>query len=81
LADQILVFVSPEHAKTIVWKNDIAARPDGDDGDFVEDDGQNESYDRFFSFTVEKTAEQEESVLMRLGFEVNTRSLVVVRIY
>ena len=87
LADQILVFVSPEHAQSIKWKdgigepgsitNELDEDSDNDDEDSddndedSDDDEENMSSDdeRVYDFSVEKTAEQEESVKMRVGFE------------
>jgi len=75
LADQLLVFVSPEHANSIVWKTAPAVKDDastfeGEDDEDMDDDPF--SSDRIFDFAVEKTAEQDEDVLMRPGFEVRS---------
>jgi len=77
LTDQLLVFVSPEHAESFVWKNAPAVKDDtsmfeGEDDEDSDDDPF--SSDCIFDFTVEKTAEQNEGVSMRPGFEV--RSLI-----
>jgi hypothetical protein len=85
LTDQLLAFVSPEHAKAIVWKSDVVAQPDEDDSESAgsnsdsDDSDDDESHDRFFEFSVDKTAEQEEGVVMRRGFEVRTCVPLVLR--
>jgi hypothetical protein len=60
ICDQVLVFISSEHAETLVW------------GDEDEDDTDtdNEESDRLFTFEVAKTNEQEENVSIRPGFQV-----------
>lgn len=66
ISDQILCFISPEQAHTIVWN----------DRDELKDaamDVDNEDSDRLFTFEVAKTNEQEENVTVRPGFRVRAR--------
>ena len=60
ICDQVTVLISSEHAKTLVWGDDNEDDPDQ----------ENEESDRFFSFEVATTKEQEENVSARPGFEV-----------
>jgi len=73
LADQLLVFVSPEHTNLIARGNAPAAKVyastlGGEDDEDMDDDPF--SGDSIFDFAVEKTADQDEGVRMRPGFEV-----------
>jgi len=78
LTDQVFVFVSPEHAGSIVWKDsaveakDVAMFED-DDANGDDDDMHDDLFSsgRFFSFSVEKTDEQEEDVKMKPGFKAS----------
>jgi len=77
LTDQLLVFVSQEHANSIIWSDTRieadAATMTGDDDDDDEDDDHDTQFssDRIFAFSVKETAEHEEDVTMRPGFEVS----------
>ncbi|KAH7105368.1 hypothetical protein BKA62DRAFT_689447 [Auriculariales sp. MPI-PUGE-AT-0066] len=77
LADQLLVFVSPEDAKSIIWQESTTTLDEWsiDEGD--QDDGDDNifSSDRIFDFSVEKTAEQDEDVRTRPGFQVPHQSI------
>ncbi|KAF9228244.1 hypothetical protein BS17DRAFT_877588 [Gyrodon lividus] len=61
MCDQVIALISPEHANSIVWN-------EHNSNDELYDSDQDES-DRVFSFGVEKTNEQEESVSVRKGFK------------
>ena len=63
IADQTMCLISPEHAQKMVWKE---AAVEDDNADLDED------ADRFFTFEVAKTNEQEEDVAVRPGIRVGT---------
>ncbi|KAL1696787.1 hypothetical protein GGG16DRAFT_43139 [Schizophyllum commune] len=63
IADQTMCLISPEHAQQMVWKE---AAVEDDNVDLDED------ADRFFTFEVAKTNEQEEDVAVRPGIRVGT---------
>ncbi|KAI0959615.1 hypothetical protein AcW1_004397 [Taiwanofungus camphoratus] len=65
IADQIVALISEEDAMKIVWKQET----EDDPIDLDEDDS-----DRMFTFEVEKTLEQEESVVARPGFSIKLPS-------
>ncbi|KAF7978535.1 hypothetical protein HWV62_45432 [Athelia sp. TMB] len=67
ICDQITALISPEHAKTLVWKEE--------EDDAMVLDGENEQSDRLFSFEVAKTSEQEETVTIRTGFQMTSRNI------
>lgn len=75
LTDQLLVFVSPEHANSITWKDAPVAKDDGSSFGGADDEDTDDdlfSSNRIYEFAVEKTAEQNEDIQMRPGFEVGT---------
>ncbi|KAF7982845.1 hypothetical protein HWV62_25812 [Athelia sp. TMB] len=67
ICDQTMALISPEHAKTLVWKEE--------EDDVMDLDRENEQSDRLFSFEVAKTSEQEESVTIRTGFQMMSRNI------
>ncbi|EJD48573.1 hypothetical protein AURDEDRAFT_183459 [Auricularia subglabra TFB-10046 SS5] len=79
LTDQILVFVSPEHAQNIVWKDSVpqVMSDAGDDDDDLDDDDDIFSSDRVFDFSVEKKAEQDEGVQVRAGFRLAHKAMAM----
>ncbi|KAL1691225.1 hypothetical protein GGG16DRAFT_113392 [Schizophyllum commune] len=80
IADQTMCLISPEHAQKLVW-NEAAAEEDEDEDDVMSlDEDGDEEEDRFFSFEVAKTNEQEEDVTVRPGFKMHSRALEMPRI-
>ncbi|KAH7105371.1 hypothetical protein BKA62DRAFT_689459 [Auriculariales sp. MPI-PUGE-AT-0066] len=80
LADQLLVLISRNDAKSIDWKEP----PTESDYDYVDAIGEGDSdsddifsSDRIFDFEVEKTAEEEEDVKIRSGFEIKHPSIML----
>ncbi|KAL1684093.1 hypothetical protein EV122DRAFT_200466 [Schizophyllum commune] len=67
IADQTLCLLSPEHAQHLIWKEAVVEEP----VDF------DESGDRFFTFEVAKTNEQEENVEVRPGIQVSVSSRTI----
>ncbi|KAF8261846.1 hypothetical protein EI94DRAFT_1705222 [Lactarius quietus] len=73
-----------EHSKALVWGNEDNDKADeecDDDDDEDEDDdastdSENTDPDRFISFQVAKTKDQEENVSVRAGFVVNFALLI-----
>ncbi|EJF62764.1 hypothetical protein DICSQDRAFT_57253 [Dichomitus squalens LYAD-421 SS1] len=63
ICDQVICFMSDEHANAIIWR--------GDDPDSDQESLDDEDADRLFTFEVSKTNEQEEGVTVRPGFEVS----------
>ncbi|KAI9455148.1 hypothetical protein BJY52DRAFT_1427134 [Lactarius psammicola] len=80
LCDQLVCLISSEHSRALVWgsdDNDKADEEGGDDGDdSTSTDSEKTDSDRFFSFKVAKTRDQEENVAVRAGFVMNTPLLV-----
>jgi len=68
MTDQVVAMISPEHASKLVWNS---AEEDAMD---IED--EEEDSDRLVVFEVKKTVEQEETVSVRLGYEVCYRHLL-----
>ncbi|KAG8992268.1 hypothetical protein FRB94_011740 [Tulasnella sp. JGI-2019a] len=69
LTDQIHALVSPEHAATLVCNQDDSDSDDEEEtGAASESDSDGESDDRFFTFEVAKTHEQEEDAQIHAGF-------------
>ena len=62
IVDQLYCLISPDHASSLVWTEDIQEELEID-----EDDNQ---ADRLFTFEVTKTNEQEEDVVSRPGILV-----------
>lgn len=69
IVDQLYCLISSDHASSIVWTGDVQEELGVDD-----DDDDDDRVDRFFTFEVTKTSEQEESVTSRPGIMVR-RSL------
>lgn len=67
IADQTMCVMSDEHAQHMIWK-------EAADEESMEMD---EEGDRFFTFEVAKTNEQEENVTVRPGIELHSGSLHV----
>jgi hypothetical protein len=65
MCDQVTAFISPEHARSIVWSDQ-----EGEDAIMNLDEEHDES-SRLFTFEVAKTNEQEEAVKSRPGFKVS----------
>ncbi|KAL4072312.1 hypothetical protein J3A83DRAFT_4188311 [Scleroderma citrinum] len=63
LCDQVVALMSPEHAQSIVWK-----QQDGDNGDSVLD--RDVGNTRIINCVVDRTTDQEESIKVRKGFKV-----------
>jgi hypothetical protein len=76
LCDQLVCLLSSKHSKALVWSSVDNDRPDEEcDDDDDDDDGastnsQKTDPDRFVSFEVAKTKDQEENVGVRAGFVV-----------
>ncbi|KAL1748220.1 hypothetical protein HDZ31DRAFT_71777 [Schizophyllum fasciatum] len=66
IADQTFCFISSEHAQEFVWKEAVVD----------ESVDLDEAGDRFFSFEVAKTNEQEENVAVRPGIEQSVEASV-----
>src|ERR1700761_7014145 len=64
LCDQLVCLLSAEHSQTIVW------RDEDEDPDDASVGAENNDSDRLYDFTVTKTNEQEENVVVRQGFTV-----------
>jgi hypothetical protein len=64
LCDQLVCLLSAEHAKAIVWGDDV------DEVDDASSDSDNDDSDWLYDYTVAKTNEQEENVIARQGFTV-----------
>ncbi|KAI0292619.1 hypothetical protein B0F90DRAFT_1671124 [Multifurca ochricompacta] len=77
LCDQLVCLLSTEHSQTIVWGDD----DDGDcdnrdsDDDEVSTGSVDSDSDRFYHFEVAKTKEQQENVITRMGFTMNSSLL------
>ncbi|KAI0250873.1 hypothetical protein BJV78DRAFT_1393001 [Lactifluus subvellereus] len=63
ICDQVVVLLSPEHSTSIVWNDS-----DSEDESVDVDTG-----DRIFSFEVAEMNEQEENVVTRPSFQMNSR--------
>jgi hypothetical protein len=61
IADQVVVLISDNHCRNLVW-SDLT----DDDPMILDEDGS----DRLFNFEVSKTNDQEENVAMVPGFKV-----------
>ncbi|KAI9437933.1 hypothetical protein BJY52DRAFT_1229957 [Lactarius psammicola] len=70
LCDQLVCLLSAEHSRAIVWEDEA------DDTDDAPLDSENDDSDRLFDFTVAKRNEQEENVIARKGFTMNSSRLV-----
>jgi len=72
VCDQVIALLSPDHSASIVWsdENSDTNSVDTDIGDS----------DRLFTFEVAKTNEQEESAVLRPGFQVTLTYNVAFRI-
>ena len=70
MCDQVVVLLSPEYSASIVWDND----ENGSGSlDLCTDDT-----DRMFNFEVSKKNEQEESAVVRPGFQVSVLFVVEI---
>lgn len=65
---QVVALISDEDASKIVWKETTSRKDSEEEVDPIDRDIQD--VDRFFSFEVAKTKEQEENVTVRPGFTV-----------
>ncbi|KAI9450278.1 hypothetical protein BJY52DRAFT_1215556, partial [Lactarius psammicola] len=70
LCDQLVCLLSAEHSRAIVWEDEV------DDTDDASLDSENDDSDRLFDFMVAKKSEQEENVIVRQGFTMNSSRLV-----
>ncbi|KAH9029425.1 hypothetical protein EDB85DRAFT_1867188 [Lactarius pseudohatsudake] len=70
LCDQLVCLLSTEHSQAIVWGDEV------DDMDDASLDSENDDSDRLYDFMVAKTNEQEENVIARQGFTMNSSRLV-----
>ncbi|KAI9443965.1 hypothetical protein H4582DRAFT_1049491 [Lactarius indigo] len=68
MCDQVVALISADHSASIVWNDE-----DSNSGSIDMDTGDSE---RLFTFEVTKTNEQEESVVSRPGFQMNSRAIV-----
>jgi hypothetical protein len=68
ICDQVIVFISREHAETMVWDGKYDADLDADD----------EESDRMYTFEVAKTMDQQENVSTRPGFRVTSPLCVFI---
>ncbi|KAJ7117660.1 hypothetical protein C8R44DRAFT_791229 [Mycena epipterygia] len=71
MADQVSCLISSEHARAIVWNDEVEDLPMDID----------EESDRLFTFEVAKTNEQDENVTVRPGFTMNTPILSVEKLH
>ncbi|KAF8335492.1 uncharacterized protein EI90DRAFT_2913057 [Cantharellus anzutake] len=72
LSNQIVALLSKEHMESIVWDDDAAMGSNIAEGEGFSSDENDD--DRVFSFTVEKTVEQEENVTVHAGFKFPIQS-------
>ena len=76
LCDQLVCLLSSEHSKALVWssddddKADEECEDDDDDDDDASTNSEKTDPDRFVSFEVAKTKDQEENVAVLAGFMV-----------
>ena len=74
LCDQLVCLLSSEHSKALVWGNDDNNQADeeydDDDEEGTSTGSEETDSDRFVSFEVAKTKDQEENVAIRAGFLV-----------
>jgi hypothetical protein len=70
LCDQLVCLLSAEHSQAIVWGDEV------DDPEDASVDAENDDSDRLYDFMVAKTNEQEENVVARQGFMMNSARLV-----
>ncbi|KAI9450273.1 hypothetical protein BJY52DRAFT_1357697 [Lactarius psammicola] len=70
LCDQLVCLLSAKHSQAIVWGDEV------DDTDDTSIDSENDDSDRLYDFMVAKTNEQEENVIARKGFTMNSSRLV-----
>ncbi len=63
MCDQVIVLLSPEYSASIVW--------DSDENGSESVDIDTDNTDRMFTFEVSKRNEQEESAVVRPGFQVS----------
>ncbi|KAF8270139.1 hypothetical protein EI94DRAFT_1572222, partial [Lactarius quietus] len=70
LCDQLVCLLSAEHSQAIVWGDEV------DDSDDASVEAENDDSDRLYDFMVAKTNEQEENVIARQGFTMNSSRLV-----
>ncbi|KAJ6620561.1 hypothetical protein B0H10DRAFT_2188402 [Mycena sp. CBHHK59/15] len=71
ITDQVTCLISPEHARAIVWNDEAEDIPMDID----------EESDRLFTFEVAKTNEQDENVVVRPGFTMNTPILSIEKLH
>ncbi|KAG1720811.1 hypothetical protein EDB19DRAFT_1646869 [Suillus lakei] len=75
MCDQVTAFISPEHARSIVWNDQEA-----EDAIMDLDEDHDES-SRLFTFEVAKTNEQEEAVKSRPGFKATSKHITMPHPY
>jgi hypothetical protein len=67
MCDQVVALLSPEHSSSIVWGEE--------DSDMESMDIDTGDDDRLFTYQVAKRNEQEESAVLRPGFQVIVSSI------
>ncbi|PVF95046.1 hypothetical protein CPB86DRAFT_739378 [Serendipita vermifera] len=70
LCDQVICLLSDEHSNNLVWPDEEATALD-----VGFDVGNDDIYERLFSFSVKQTNEEEENVIPREGFTVQHLSI------
>ncbi|KAI9443992.1 hypothetical protein H4582DRAFT_2095349 [Lactarius indigo] len=70
LCDQLVCLLSAQHSQAIVWGDEV------DDMDDASINSENDDSDRLYDFMVTETSEQEENVIARQGFTMNSSRLV-----
>ncbi|KAG8984733.1 hypothetical protein FRB93_006355 [Tulasnella sp. JGI-2019a] len=68
LTDQIRILASPEHASSLIWKEDDSDSDSENEKDSTDETDSEDEDDRFFKFEVAKTHEQEENAQVHDGF-------------
>ncbi|KAL4067468.1 hypothetical protein V8B97DRAFT_2061708 [Scleroderma yunnanense] len=71
LCDQVVALMSPEHAQSIVWK-----QQDGDDDDSALD--RDVGNTRIINCVVDRTTDQEESIKVRKGFKASSEYIILL---
>ncbi|KAI9511015.1 hypothetical protein F5148DRAFT_1281300 [Russula earlei] len=70
ICDQVVALLSEEFSASLVWGNEDS---DSDSDSVDMDPGDDDS--RLFTYEVEKRNEQEESAVLRPGFQINSRHI------
>ncbi|KAG8836422.1 hypothetical protein FRC18_011419 [Serendipita sp. 400] len=75
LCDQIVCLISDEHSQNLVWKDDSPYASRSEDED--EEPDSLDAFDRVYTFSVEQTNEEEETVSAKKGFTLTHSSIKV----